>query len=99
MFGLISQMMTKPEHRDELVRILAAATDGMPGCLSPGCLSYVVALDATRDDAVWITEVWTDSDTHAASLKLPEVQAAMAQGRPLITGMGPRTTTRPVARS
>ncbi len=92
MYGLISQLMAKPEHRDEFVRILAASTKGMPGCLS-----YVIALDATRDDAIWITEVWTDSESHAASLKLPSIQAAMTEGRPLITGMGSRTTTYPVA--
>ncbi len=92
MYGLISQLMTMPEHRDELVGILAAATHAMPGCLS-----YVIALDATRDDAVWITEVWADIESHAASLRLPAIQAAMARGRPLITGMGPRTATHPVA--
>ena len=92
MHGLISQLMTRPNHREELVRILAAATRDMPGCLG-----YVIALDAARDDAIWITEVWRDADSHAASLKLPEVQAAMAEGRPLITGMGSRITTHPVA--
>jgi quinol monooxygenase YgiN len=92
MYGLISQLITKPEHRKELVEILAGATKGMAGCLS-----YVIALDAMRDDAVWITEVWHDSESHAASLKLPEIQAAMTRGRPLITGMGLRTTTSPIA--
>ena len=92
MYGLISQVTTRPEHRDELVRILVAATGNMPGCLG-----YVIALDAGRDDAVWITETWRDADSHAASLRLPQVQAAMAEGRPLITGMGFRTETRPVA--
>jgi quinol monooxygenase YgiN len=92
MYGLISQLITKPEHRQELVEILAGATKGMVGCLS-----YVIALDATRDDAVWITEVWHDSESHAASLKLPKIQAAMTRGRPLITGMGLRATTSPIA--
>jgi quinol monooxygenase YgiN len=92
MYGLISQLLTKPEHRDELVQILAAATAGMPGCLS-----YVIALDAARDDAIWVTEIWRDRDSHAASLKLPGVQAALAKGRPLIVGMGARTQTHPVA--
>ncbi|WP_428376101.1 putative quinol monooxygenase [Lichenicoccus sp.] len=92
MYGLISQLMAKPEQRDELVQTLAAATKDMPGCVS-----YVIALDASRDDAVWITEVWKDSESHAASLKLPAVQEAMIKGRPLITGMGSRVTTHPVA--
>jgi quinol monooxygenase YgiN len=92
MYGLISQLTTKPEQRDELVQILADATKRMSGCLS-----YVIALDAVRDDAIWITEVWTDTESHAASLKLPEIQVAMTKGRPLITGMGSRTETKPVA--
>jgi quinol monooxygenase YgiN len=92
MYGLISQLLTTPEKREELVGILAAATTGMPGCLS-----YVVALDATRDDAIWVTEVWRDRASHAASLDLPEVRAAMARGKPLVTGMGGRTVTEPVA--
>ncbi len=92
MYGLISQLTMKSEHREELIQILAAATKEMPGCLS-----YIIAPDATRDDAIWITEVWRDSESHAASLKLPEIQAVMAKGRPLITGMGPRITTHPVA--
>ena len=92
MHGLISQLMVLPDQRDALVRILAAATTGMPGCLS-----YIIAEDAARPDAVWITEVWTDAESHAASLALPAVQAAMTQGRPLITAMGARTTTHPVA--
>ena len=92
MFGLISQLLVLPEARDELVRILAGATKAMPGCLS-----YIIARDASRDDAVWVTEVWTDADSHAASLRLPAVQEALAQGQPLITGMGTRTTTHPVA--
>jgi quinol monooxygenase YgiN len=92
MYGLISQMMTKPENRDELIQILAAATKEMPGCLS-----YIIAADATRDDAIWVTEVWRDGESHAASLKLPAIQAAMAKGRPLISGMGPRMATHPIA--
>jgi quinol monooxygenase YgiN len=91
MHGLITQLMVLAEQRGALVRILAAGTKGMPGCLS-----YVIAEDASRDDAVWITEVWTDTQSHAASLGLPAVRGAMAQGRPLITGMGARTATCPV---
>ena len=47
MHGLISQLTTRPEDRDKLVEILASATTHMPGCLS-----YVISLDAARHDAV-----------------------------------------------
>jgi quinol monooxygenase YgiN len=63
MYGLIGQMMAVPGKRDALVAILAEGTADMPGCIS-----YVVALDAKDADAIWITEVWTDKASHAASL-------------------------------
>jgi quinol monooxygenase YgiN len=63
MCGLIGQMMAVPGKRDALVAILAEGTADMPGCIS-----YVVALDAKDADAIWITEVWTDKASHAASL-------------------------------
>ena len=91
MYGLIGQMKAAPGKRDELVAILSESTEGMPGCLS-----YIVAKDAVDADALWITEVWTDKDSHAASLKLPAVQAAIAKARPIIAGFGQRFETVPV---
>ena len=91
MYGLIGQMKAAPGKRDELVSILSESTEGMPGCLS-----YIVAKDAADADALWITEVWTDKDSHAASLKLPAVQAAIAKARPIIAGFGHRFETTPV---
>jgi quinol monooxygenase YgiN len=92
MYGLIGQMKAAPGKRDELVAILSESTQGMPGCLS-----YVVAQDAADADALWITEVWTDKDSHTASLKLPAVQAAIAKARPIIAGFGHRFETTPIS--
>lgn len=91
MYGLIGQMKAAPGKREELVAILMDGTGAMPGCLS-----YILALDPADADTIWITEVWTDKDSHAASLKLPAVQAAIAKGRPLIVGFGHRFETTPV---
>ncbi len=90
MFGLIGRMKAQPGRRDELVSILLEGTGGMPGCLS-----YVVARDRDDVDAIWITEVWTDEASHKASLSLPGVQAAIAQGRPLIAGFDRQHRTEP----
>ncbi|MFD1103453.1 putative quinol monooxygenase [Sphingobium olei] len=91
-YGLIGQMLAAPGKRDDLVAILTAATGAMPGCLS-----YVVALDTSNPDAIWITEVWDSKDSHAASLKLPAVRAAIAKARPIIAGFPHSFETRPVA--
>ncbi len=91
MHGLIGKMVAHPGKRDQLAAILLDGVGGMPGCLS-----YVVAIDPKDDDALWITEVWVDAAAHAASLKLPSVQAAIAKGRPLIAGFGDYVTTTPL---
>lgn len=91
MYGLIGKILAVTGARDELAAILIEGVGGMPGCLS-----YVVALDATDPDALWVTEVWVDEDAHRASLSLPSVRDAIARGRPLITGFGERVETRPV---
>jgi quinol monooxygenase YgiN len=90
-YGLIGKLTAVPGARDQLAALLPEGTGAMPGCLS-----YVVATDPAEPDALWITEVWNSRESHAASLKLPAVQAAIAQGRPLIAGFSDRVETVPL---
>lgn len=90
-YGLFGKLIAAPGKRDELIGYLLTGTGEMPGCLI-----YVVARDPTEADAIWITEVWTDKQHHADSLKLPAVQAAIAKARPIIAGFGERFETVPV---
>jgi quinol monooxygenase YgiN len=92
MYGLIGQMQSTPGDRARLVRILTASSEAMPGCLS-----YVIAEDAEDENGIWITEVWDSRERHRASLDLPQVQAAIAEARPLIAGFTHRFETTPVA--
>ena len=91
MYGLIGKMLAAPGQRDALVGILLDGVSGMPGCLS-----YVVATDPNDANGIWITEVWVDQAAHSASLTLPSVKAAIAKGRPLITGFDTHVVTTPV---
>lgn len=91
MYGLIGRMIAAPGKRDELASILLEGTGAMPGCLS-----YIIAADPTNPDALWITEAWDSKDSHAASLKLPAVQAAITRGRPLIAGFDSQSETTPL---
>lgn len=91
MYGLIGKIKAKPGHRDDLAAILLRGTQNMPGCLS-----YIIALDPTDADALWITEAWDNQANHKASLGLPDVQEALAAGRPLIAGFGERFETTPL---
>ena len=91
MYGLIGKMTAVPGQRDQLIAILLEASKGMAGCLS-----YVVAKDANDVNAIWVTEVWKDQESHKASLTLPAVQQAIMKGKSMITGFGERFVTEPV---
>jgi quinol monooxygenase YgiN len=91
MYGLIGKITAAAGQRAALAEILLEGTTSMPGCLS-----YVIAADPGDADALWITEVWADRSSHAASLELPAVQAAIAKGRPLIAGFSNRVETEPL---
>lgn len=91
MYGLISKITAVAGRRDALASILIDGTANMPGCLS-----YVIALDPSEVDALWVTEVWESQAIHKASLQFPAVQAAIAKGRPLIAGFSTRVETTPI---
>jgi quinol monooxygenase YgiN len=91
MYGLIGKMVAKPGQRDALVAVLLEGVAGMPGCLS-----YVVAIDPTDADGIWITEVWDSQQSHRASLSLPAVQQAIARGKPMIASFAQSSETQPV---
>src|SRR5262245_66663925 len=91
MHGLIGKIDAIPGQRDALIDILDAGSASMPGCLS-----YVVAKDRDDESGIWITEVWDSEASHTASLTLPTVKDAIAKGRLLIAGFGPRYVTTPI---
>ena len=82
MYGLIGKFIAADGKRDELIGYLLEGLRDMPGCLS-----YIVASDPSDETTIWVTEAWTDTESHKASLALPQVQAAIQKARPLIAGM------------
>ncbi|MEQ9505927.1 MAG: putative quinol monooxygenase [Hyphomonas sp.] len=91
MYGLIGKFIAAEGKRDELIGYLLEGLTDMPGCLS-----YIVASDPADANAIWITEAWTDADSHKASLALPSVQEAIRKARPIIAGMESIAETQPV---
>jgi quinol monooxygenase YgiN len=91
MYGLIGRMKAAPGQRDALIAILLESIGDMPGCRS-----YVVARDPADGDAIWVSEVWVDQQSHQASLSLPQVQSAIARAKPLIASFDQRFVTEPV---
>lgn len=91
MYGLIGKIKARAGQRDKLIEILLEGIAGMPGCLS-----YIVSKDTEDHDAIWVTEVWDNKQSHQASLSLPSVKEAISQGRPLIEEFGSSTEVEPV---
>ncbi len=93
-YGLIGQMLAQPGQRAALIAILSEGTRAMPGNFA-----YLIGEDSANSDAIWIVELWDSQESHAASLALSGVQAAIKQGRPLVAGFGTRAEFKPVAQS
>lgn len=76
-------MRVRPGHVDEVAARLA---DGSGALREAGCHAYVVAVSDSDPDVVWVTEIWESREHHDASLRLPEVQGAIAATMPLLAG-------------
>ena len=92
-FGLYGKLIAQPGKRDELAALLLESAEGLRSM--PECELYVVNV-GDDPEAVWVTEVWANEAAHEASLQRPEVQAAIARGRPLIAGMSDQVRLRPL---
>ena len=82
-YGYLGTMRTLPGLRDEVV---ATLVDGAEVLSAIGCRLYVVSVSEDDPDLIWINEVWETKDQHDASLKRPDVQAAIARTMPKLTG-------------
>lgn len=81
MFMLHGRLGAHPGKRDELLLILSEDEQSEP---MPGCHLYLIAVDGTDPDGVWITEVWESEDAHTASLQLDRVKAQIARAMPIL---------------
>ncbi len=82
-FANVGTLGAVPGKRDELVRHLTRRSAALA---EVGCLLYEVGVSPDAPDTVFVVELWRDQAAHRASLDLPEVQAAIAAARPLLSG-------------
>lgn len=91
MWGMIAKVTVLPGKRDEMIGVLKSSAANMPGCLS-----YIVAKDATDENVMWVTEVWESQASHDASLSLPAVKEAIPRGKALVANFERVAVTSPV---
>jgi quinol monooxygenase YgiN len=88
MYGLIGSFKANAGQGQQLADLLLRAAAALRA--NADCHLYVVSRAQDDPDLIWVTEAWTDSAAHQASLEDPEVRAQVAEGRALIAGMGQR---------
>lgn len=82
-FVNVGTLGAQPGKRDELIALLTRPSSVLADI---GCLAYEVGADDTQPDTVFVMELWKSAEAHRASLSLPEVQAQIAEARPLLSG-------------
>ena len=83
-FANVGTLGVVPGKRDELVAHLTRRNDALGQI---GCLAYEVGVHDGDPDTVFVIELWESAEAHQASLALPEVQASIAEARPLLSGV------------
>jgi quinol monooxygenase YgiN len=84
-YGMYVKFTAHAGQRDELVKLLleaAAAANSFDGCEL-----YIINVTDNEPDTVWVTEVWSNSEAHDASLLLDETKATIQCAKPLVAGI------------
>ncbi len=92
--GYLGKLTTQPGQRNALVDVLLQAADLLKD--AAGCELYVINTSQTEDDAVWVMELWSDADAHAASLTCDDVRRLIGKAMPLLAGRPERIDLTPV---
>lgn len=85
MYGLHGKLSALAGKGAELAKILLKASEMMKS--AQGCHLYVVGLDKSSPNDVWITEIWDSKEDHDNSLKAPGVRELIGTAMPLLDGM------------
>jgi quinol monooxygenase YgiN len=91
-YGLFGKLQAHPGQGDALAGLLL----GSGGSAMPGCELYVINRSPEDPDAIWVYEVWTSREAHAASLELESVRDTIQLAMPLIAGFSDRVELLPV---
>ena len=92
-FGLHGKITATQGNGDALAALLLEAAAGLESV--PDCQLYLVSRDPAEPEAIWVTEVWTDREAHAASLQLDAVREQIARAMPMIAKPPEGTELRP----
>jgi quinol monooxygenase YgiN len=93
-YALINKLTAKPGKREEVIRYLLESGKAFED--NAACILYLVYEDAQDPNVIWVEDLWTSEDEHAAALKQPELQPYISETVPLLEGMPEQTEVVPV---
>jgi quinol monooxygenase YgiN len=84
-YALLDKVTAKPGRRDEVVGILIES--GKLFDDDQACLLYLVTESTDDPDVIWVWDLWTSAEDHAAALRAPELRPFVERTIPLLEGM------------
>ncbi|WP_210465685.1 putative quinol monooxygenase [Rufibacter roseolus] len=83
-YGLYGKLTASAGNGEKLAAILLEAAQLVS--TAKGCHLYLVSIDKTLEDAVWVTEVWDSQEDQDNSLQVLGVRELISQAMPLLAG-------------
>lgn len=77
-------MIATPGEGAALAEGMLRVAEGMRS--APGCELYIVNRTPDEEDAVWVTEVWSDEEASEAALERDLGEAGLGAVLPLLAG-------------
>ena len=83
-FGYFGQLRAQEGRGSELLDILLKASLLVKD--AKGCSMYIVSVDSSDTDKLWVYEVWDSKEDHANSLNIEAVRNLIGKAIPLLKG-------------
>lgn len=84
-YALINRLVAKPGHRDEVRATLLESGELFRD--NPACILYLVNEDAEDPNVLWVEDLWTSKEEHAAALAQPDLRPFIDRTIPLLERM------------
>ena len=91
MHGVINKIKAAPGKQEELAKLMLEGVDSIAGCLV-----YIVSVDASDAELLWVIEVWENEKSQQASLTVPAIRTAIDKAMPLIVHFESIAMTKPI---
>lgn len=84
-FSVSGKLVAKDGKGKELLSYLLEAAKEMEKV--ENCYCYIVGINETEPDSVYVYEVWENKDAHHASLNIPVFRNLIVKAKPIIRDM------------